>query len=165
MTRRDPRLDAFGRLGLDRCRPPNRVRRLGPLTVAITVLLAGCAAKPTFVLDSDVPAPEGASGRATSGIERRGTELVGVRTVFADEVRDPSATLDGLRTRFIAGGWTVETSGATGSTATAIFRDGDRRCRVHVVRNDLDPAMSRIAYRLDTVGTDDEDAGSAAADG
>lgn len=125
--------------------------RLGGVAVAAMLLVAGCGAKPSFVLDSDVPAPDGASGRATSGIDRRGAELIGVRTVFADEVRDPVATLDGLRSRFVAGGWTVESRGATGSTATAVFRKGDRRCRVRVIRNDLDPAMSRIAYRLDTV--------------
>lgn len=126
------------------------------------LLLGGCASEPSFVLDSDLPAPDDASGRATSGIERRGSELVGVRTVFADEVRDPEATLETLRRRFVAGGWTVESSGATGSTSTAIFRKADRRCRVRIVRNDLDPGMSRIAYLLDTVPTD---AASSDADG
>jgi hypothetical protein len=115
------------------------------------LLAAGCGPKPAFVLDSDIPAPQDASGRATSGIERRGAELIGVETVFADEIVDPQAALATLRGRFVAGGWTVETIGATGSTATAIFVKDDRRCRVRVVRNDLDPAMSRIAYRLDTV--------------
>ena len=121
-----------------------------------TLTLLGCGPEPAFVLDSDVPAPQDASGRATSGIERRGPVLVGVDTVFADEVDDPAATLRTLRARFVAGGWRVATDGATGSTATAVFRKGDRRCRVRVVRNDLDPAMSRIAYRLDTV-TDEAD--------
>jgi hypothetical protein len=139
-----------------RSRLPHRVLRpIGVFTVMTSALiLAGCGPKPSFVLDSDVPAPQDASGRATSGIQRRGDELVGVETVFADDVDDPQAALATLRDRFIAGGWTMATGGATGSTATAVFRKGDRRCRVRVVRNDLDPAMSRIAYRLDTV--DDE---------
>ena len=124
------------------------------LWVVATTLVLGCESKPSFVLDSDVPAPGDASGRATSGIERRGSELIGVRTVFADEVRDPAVTLESLRRRFVAGGWTVESSGATGSTSTAVFRKGDRRCRVRVVRNDLDPGMSRIAYLLDTTEAD-----------
>lgn len=143
-------------------RRPSARRRLSGVAIVAVALVGGCAPKPSFVLDSDIPAPAGASGRATSGIDRRGAELIGVRTVFADEVRDPVATLDGLRNRFVAGGWSVESQGATGSTATAVFRKGDRRCRVRVVRNDLDPAMSRIAYRLDTV---DADAASPDADG
>jgi hypothetical protein len=128
--------------------PIHPARTLGWIAI---LLVAGCGPKPAFVLDSDVPAPQDASGRATSGIKRRGTELIGVETVFADEVVDPQASLATLQRRFVTGGWTVETDGATGSTATAVFRKGDRRCRVRVVRNDLDPAMSRIAYRLDTV--------------
>ncbi len=119
-----------------------------------TTLVLGCESKPSFVLDSDLPAPGDASGRVTSGIERRGSELIGVRTVFAEEVRDPTVALDSLRRRFVEGGWTVESSGATGSTSTAVFRKGDRRCRVRVVRNDLDPGMSRIAYLLDTIEAD-----------
>jgi hypothetical protein len=128
--------------------PIRPARTLGWIAI---LLIAGCGPKPAFVLDSDVPAPQDASGRATSGIQRRGSELIGVETVFADDVVDPQAALATLRGRFITGGWTVEADGATGSTATAVFRKGDRRCRVRVVRNDLDPAMSRIAYRLDTV--------------
>ena len=137
---------------MTRPKPQHRVhpvRRALALIAAATV--CGCGPKPAFVLDSDVPAPQDASGRATGGIKRRGAELVGVETVFADEIVDPQASLATLQARFVAGGWTVETVGATGSTATAVFAKGDRRCRVRVVRNDLDPAMSRIAYRLDTV--------------
>lgn len=119
--------------------------------LAAHAMLSGCGPEPAFVLDSDVPAPQDASGRATTGISRRGAELIGVETVFADAVEDPQASLDLLRTRFLAGGWSIDTAGATGSTATAVFRKDDRRCRVRVVRNDLDPAMSRIAYRLDTI--------------
>ena len=100
---------------------------LAAVCTLATTLVLGCESKPSFVLDSDLPAPGDASGRVTSGIERRGSELIGVRTVFAEEVRDPAATLESLRRRFVAGGWTVESSGATGSTSTAIFRKGDRR--------------------------------------
>jgi hypothetical protein len=131
--------------------PIRSARTLGWL---VLVLATGCESKPSFVLDSDVPAPQDASGRATTGIKRRGAELIGVETVFAETVDDPQVTLDTLRARFVVGGWTVETAGATGSTATAVFRKADRRCRVRVVRNDLDPAMSRIAYRLDTVAAE-----------
>ncbi len=140
-------------------------RRCRPLVTMLAVAIVGgciggCGPEPTFVLDSDVPAPQGASGRATSGIQRRGAELIGVETVFADDVNDPQAALATLSRRFLAGGWTIETEEATGSTATAVFRQGDRRCRVRVVRNDLDPAMSRIAYRLDTVIESGDESGS-----
>jgi hypothetical protein len=128
-----------------------RLRIRGGLALFLTAVVCGCGPEPAFVLDSDVPAPQDASGRATGGIKRRGSELVGVETVFADEVTDPQSALEVLRGRFVASGWSVEHAGATGSTATAVFMKGDRRCRVRVVRNDLDPAMSRIAYRLDTV--------------
>lgn len=123
-------------------------------TVLATALLGACGGKQEFLLDSDVPIPADSAGRATSGIERRDGVLTGVDTVFVIEVDDPQARLDALATRFSASGWSNESRGSSASTASIVFANDDRRCRVRIVRNELDPAMSRIAYRVWTV--DDE---------
>ena len=111
------------------------------------------------------PGPVRRGRRATSGIERRDGVLVGVDSVFGSKVDDPVGTIDALVPRFTAVGWVVERRGSTDSTATVVFAKGDRRCRVRVVRNELDPAMSRIAYRLDQVRPDETASPAGAADG
>jgi len=117
----------------------------------LLLVLAGCGSTPQYVLGSDIPAPSEVSGKATSGIERRDGVLVGFETVFSHQVDDPSTTADRLVREFARTGWSVERRGATPSTATIVFRKSDRRCRVHIVRNEVDPAMGRIGYVLDLI--------------
>lgn len=119
--------------------------------IGVLVAFAGCASKLQYVLNSDIPAPSEVSGQATTGIERREGVLIGLETVFSEKVDDPSKTSDRLIREFAKTGWAVERRGATPSTSTVVFRKGDRRCRVHVVRNEVDPAMGRIGYALDVV--------------
>ena len=59
--------------------------------------------------------------------------------------------IDVLAARFRTSGWTIESRSSTASTATAIFMKVDRRCRVRILRNELDPSMSRVAYNIWTV--------------
>lgn len=117
----------------------------------LILALVGCGSTPQYLLGSDIPAPSDVSGRATTGIERREGVLVGLETVFSDKVDDPSTTADRLIREFEKTGWSVERRGGTPSTTTVVFRKADRRCRVHVVRNEVDPAMGRIGYVLDLV--------------
>ncbi|RPG16445.1 MAG: hypothetical protein CBB69_008425 [Phycisphaera sp. TMED9] len=118
----------------------------GPL--AGIVLLAGCATEDAFVLDSDLPVPSDTVARVTTDVERDGGRLVRVNTVFAGTVDDPTRRLESIETRFKTGGWVSQGTTATGSTAVCFFTKNGRSCQVRVVRNELDPAMSRIAYRL-----------------
>ena len=131
-----------GRIRFHRCTAP---------AVGLLFILAGCGSTPQYVLGSDIPAPSGVSGKATTGIERRDGILVGLETVFSDKVNDPSITADRLVREFARTGWSVERRGATPSTATVVFRKSDRRCRVHIVRNEVDPSMGRIGYVLDLI--------------
>lgn len=132
-------------------------RRLGPLLGVVLLAIAlsgGCSSKESFLLDSDVPIPNDSSGRATFGIKRTDGLLTGVDTVFATTIDDPGGSIDSLAGRFKLSGWQLESKGQTFSTATAVFAKTDRRCRVRVVRNELDPDMSRIAYNVWTVTAD-----------
>ncbi|MDG1360341.1 MAG: hypothetical protein P8P71_07860 [Phycisphaerales bacterium] len=124
---------------------PRRPRLLASLILA---MVAGCASEPRFLLDSDVPAPEDALARATSDVARKSGELVRVNSVFATEVDDPSGRLEELEKAFITSGWASSGITATGSTAVCFYTKSGRRCQVRVVRNELDPAMSRISYHL-----------------
>jgi hypothetical protein len=125
-----------------RSRPPALLASL------ILAMVAGCSSESRFLLDSDVPAPDEALARATSNVERESGELVRVKSVFATKVDDPSRRLDGLEKAFTSNGWVSTGITATGSTAVCFFTKSGRRCQVRVVRNQLDPAMSRISYDL-----------------
>ena len=129
--------------------PPLRssVRTLAGFAL-LGVILVGCGSKEAFVLDSDVPIPSDTVGRVTTDVKRDGGLLVRVNTVFAGAVDDPTLRLETLETRFKNGGWVSLGPTATGSTAVCFFTKTGRSCQVRVVRNELDPAMSRIAYRL-----------------
>lgn len=122
-----------------------RSRLLASLALA---LVAGCSSESRFLLDSDVPAPSDALARATSDVERKSGQLVRVKSVFATKVDDPSSRLGGLERAFTSNGWASTGVTATGSTAVCFFTKSGRRCQVRVVRNELDPAMSRISYHL-----------------
>ena len=139
------------RMNRDQDRPPGP--RLGAVLLAIA-LGGGCTSKESFLLDSDVPIPSDSSGQATFGIKRSDGLLTGVDTVFAMTIDNPGGSIDTLAARFNTSGWQLESSGQTFSTATAVFAKTNRRCRVRVVRNELDPDMSRIAYNVWTVGGD-----------
>lgn len=124
----------------------------------------GCGSEKTFLLDSDIPIPPDSAGRATTGIERRNGVLVNVDTVFSEKVDDPTTTLRFLERRFAETGWSIDRRGSTGSTAVVYFVKDDRSCSVRVIRNELDPAMGRVAYRL-RLRDDAESAGSRKDDG
>ena len=137
----------------------DRDRGLGPgfsVVLLAMVLIGGCGTKEAFLLDSDIPIPNDSSGRATSGIERADGILTGVDTVFATNIADPGGRIDALAARFKVSGWEIESRGGTYSTATVVFAKTNRRCRVRIVRNELDPDMSRIAYNVWTVAGDAE---------
>lgn len=138
-------------------RTRDRARRIAPrlgVAMLLIALSGGCSSKEAFLLDSDIPIPEDSSGRATFGIKRADGLLTGVDTVFATTIDDPGATVDALAVRFENSGWSLDSRGQTFSTATVVFAMGDRRCRVRVVRNELDPDMSRIAYNVWTVAAE-----------
>lgn len=145
---------------------PSSLRALPALGLAgllSSLATTGCGSEPTFLLDSDIPIPPDSAGRATTGIERRDGVLVNVDTVFSEKVDDPETTVRFLEGRFAETGWSVDRRGNTGSTAVVYFVKGDRSCSVRVIRNELDPAMGRVAYRLrlreveDTAGSRSDD--------
>jgi hypothetical protein len=127
---------------------------IGLLAIVLTV---SCSSKPAFLLDSDLPSPAGMSNRETSGIDRKQDLLVGINSVFAGWVIDASASLDTLKLRFSRSGWSVSRSSGNTVLATGIFVKGGRSCRVRVMKNQLDPAMSRISYLVyETAASDKE---------
>ena len=109
-------------------------------------LLLSCSVKQDFLLDSDVPAPSGMSNRETSGITRKQDLLIGIDSVFSGWVVDANASLDALKVRFSRNGWTLSQASGNTVLATGIFEKTGRRCRVRVMKNELDPAMSRMSY-------------------
>ena len=128
------------------------------------MLLVSCTSKQEFLLDSDVPAPAGMDNRETSGISRKQDLLIGIDSVFAGRVIDARASLDALKVRFTQNGWVLDRSSGNTVLATGVFEKTDRRCRVRVLKNELDPAMSRISYLVSEITASDKE-GSRSDDG
>ena len=115
-------------------------------TMVIGMVLVGCSSTPSYLLDSDIPAPSGFEGRSLSGVKRANDLVVGAQSIYAGAVIDAESSLAEVEKRFHASGWQVERSSGDQVVATAIFAKEDRRCRVRVTKNELDPEMSRISY-------------------
>ncbi len=128
----------------------NRIRphRIPLVASMILTMLVGCSTEQRFLLDSDLPVPEDSVARVTSDVERKAGELVRVNSVFATTVDDPSRRLEGIERVFVFNGWRSSGTTATQSTAACVFTKPGRRCQVRVVRNEIDPDMSRISYHL-----------------
>ena len=108
--------------------------------------MGGCSSQPRYLLDTDIPTPSGFEGRSLSGVKRSGNVLVSAQSIYAGTVIDAESQLIAVKNRFTDNGWTVERSSGDQVVATGIFARNDRRCRVRVMKNELDPEMSSISY-------------------
>jgi hypothetical protein len=116
------------------------------------VVLGACSAPPTHILDSDVPTPPGLEGRLLENLKRDDGRLVEAHAMFVGHVANAEAALSEAATRFFAEGWTMESSEGDEIMADGLFLKDDRSVRVRVIKNELDPAMSRMSYVLVDTG-------------
>ena len=125
---------------------PNLLLPLLVLALLLGQMINGCASEPRFLLDSDIPTPTGFQGRSLSGVKRSDGLVVAAQSIYAGTIVDAQKELNAIERRFTQSGWDVAQSSGDQIVATAIFSRNDRRCRVRVMKNELNPEMSRISY-------------------
>jgi len=123
--------------------PGVMIVRLLLATATLAFLLVACSAKPSVILDTDIPAPPGLESVFARGLERRGDELVAGRFVFHGRVDDAPALLERTLAQFRARGWTLSSRRTGAASCMAVVVKGDRQATISVVANQIDPPMSK----------------------
>ena len=134
------------------------------LLALVVAWLPGCGSGPQVVLDSDIPTAPDMSQRLGFDIKRRGPDLVGGVFIFVGPILDMEPTIRKVVGRFQGQGWSViqDTWGFPRSVLR--FGKGDRRVRVILDADQLEPAMSRAQYMVSVVAPGDPDSPSDAVD-
>ena len=118
------------------------------LVVALIGALSGCSSATKFILDSDVPTPEHLDGRLLNGLKREDGRLVGAHAIYVGNIANAQASLARVEMQFTKAGWVLERAAGDEIKADGFFLKDTRSCRVRVLKNELDPAMSRMSYEL-----------------
>ena len=128
--------------------------------------LLGCGSTATRILDSDVPQMPDMEQRLGFDIKRRGGELVGGVFIFIGPLLDMEGSMTVLSSRFRDQGWTVVGRSAGFPRSSLLFARDDRRVRVIIDADQLEPSMSRAQYvvSLEEDGSSDVDAPDADAE-
>lgn len=134
------------------------------LLALVVAWLPGCSSGPQVVLDSDIPTVPDMSQRLGFDIKRRGPDLVGGVFIFIGPILDMEPMIKKVVGRFRNQGWSViqDTWGFPRSVLR--FGKGDRRVRVILDADQLEPAMSRAQYMVSMVASRDPEPGSEAGD-
>lgn len=111
-------------------------------------VIGGCAGTPEFVLDSDIPTPTALDGVLLNQLKRDDGQLVGASAIYVGMIANAEASLADLETQFVGSGWMLESAHGNDVQAVGVFTKGARLCRVRVLKNELNPAMSRMNYTL-----------------
>jgi hypothetical protein len=115
---------------------------------ALIGVIGGCGGTPEFILDSDIPTPTALDSVLVNQLKRDDGLLVGASAIYVGKIANAEATLADLEQQFADSGWTLETASGDDVQAVGVFTKDARSCRVRVLKNELNPAMSRMNYTL-----------------
>lgn len=138
--------------------PRVTIVRLLLATASLAILLVACSAKPSVILDTDIPAPPGLESVFARGLERRGDELIAGRFVFHGRVNDARSLLERTLAQFRARGWTLTSRRTGDASCLAVVVKGDRQATISIVANQIDPPMSKAQIDVSLVGPRPADA-------
>ncbi|MEE2681158.1 MAG: hypothetical protein VX641_02175 [Planctomycetota bacterium] len=120
----------------------------------------GCSSQPQVVLDSDIPTVPDMSQRLGFDIKRQGPFLVGGQFVFIGSILDMESTIQRLVGRFKNRGWMVAQDTWGFPRSVLLFEKYDRRVRVVLDADQLEPAMSRAQYTVSIIRADQNESSS-----
>ena len=112
----------------------------------------GCSSTPKTILESDVPNVRGMEPIVTRDIVRRGDEIVGINVIYRGDVIDCQVNARDTISAFDDQGWSLISEQARGTTTVLNFGKEQRRVRVDIAENQIDPMMSPAILRLSLVG-------------
>ena len=134
--------------------PSHMTRSSFPFILAVLTLLsvalfgAGCSTQPDVVLASDIPTVPDMEQRLGYDIKRRQGELVGGRFIFVGPILEMDEMIKSIDSRFTGYGWSTERSTWLFPRSELVFAKEDRRVRVILDADQLEPAMSRAVYQV-----------------
>ena len=121
------------------------------LLLPMSVLIPGCSSQPQVILNSDIPTAPDMSQRLGLDIKRRGPMLVGGEFVFVGTILKMESSVQRLVGRFKDRGWSVTQDSWGFPRSVLVFEKYDRRVRVVLDADQLEPAMSRAQYSVSII--------------
>lgn len=134
--------------------------RIGSLLPILGLLLfcqalaPGCSSQPQVILDSDIPTVPEMTQRLGFDIKRQGPMLVGGQFVFMGPILKMEDCIQALVGRFKGRGWLVAQDTWGFPRSVLVFEKYDRRVRVVLDADQLEPAMSRAQYTVSIIPAD-----------
>ncbi len=123
-----------------------------PTWVAACMCTVGCGGPPKTILESDVPNVVGMEPIVTRDIVRREGEMVGVHVIYRGDVVDCQVIARETRAAFDDQGWWFMNEQARGTTTVLTFGKEQRRVRIEIAENQIDPMMSPATLQLSLAG-------------
>ncbi len=134
------------------------MRPSAPIIASRIVLLlvlatgSGCSSTPTNILDSDVPNVAGMDPIVTRDIVHSEGQLVGVSVIYRGDVVDCQENARETKSAYEAQGWWLIDEQARGTTTVLTFGKEQRRARIDISENQIDPMMSPALLRVSLIG-------------
>ncbi|MSR70222.1 MAG: hypothetical protein EXS17_07750 [Phycisphaerales bacterium] len=113
---------------------------------------SGCSSAPANILDSDIPNVAGMNPIVTRDIVRRDGQIVGVNIIYRGDVIDCQINARDTKRAFDDQGWWFIDEQARGTTTVLNFGKEQRRARIDIAENQIDPMMSPAILRVSLVG-------------
>lgn len=114
------------------------------------LVLGGCSADNTMVLDSDIPNVSGFDALVTRDVTRTAGVMSSVEVIYRGDVTDTETNITETRQIFLDHGWTVVSEQARGETTILNFAKAPRWATVQIALNQIDPMMSPALLRVGT---------------
>jgi hypothetical protein len=129
------------------------LRAAAALAVCLAaVATGGCKSEPDTILLTDLPQVPGMTARDTDGLRQQGERVVAGQFAYKGPLPDLAARVAEVKARFELQGWRMLSEAVTGSTAVIEFTKDERRARVELIRNGVQPKMSTAVLRVEVPG-------------
>ena len=127
-------------------------RCLRAAAAAALAAVAGCAAEPDTVLQTDLPQVPGMVARDTTGLKQREGEVIGGQFAYKGPIPEMAARVEEVKGKFSLYGWRLASESMSGTRALLEFEKGGRRASVELIRNGVQPKMSTAVLRVQAPG-------------
>lgn len=117
-----------------------------------TALESGCSTAPANILESDIPNVAGMDVIVTRDIVRSEGQIVGVNVIYRGDVIDCQTIATETKSAYDEQGWWLLDEQARGTTTVLNFGKDQRRARIEIAENQIDPMMSPAILRVSLVG-------------
>lgn len=109
---------------------------------------SGCATRTTGAFGTDVPQVPGLETCQSGAIQESGGIMLSGRCLYTGRIESVDDLADETSQAFAASGWNQTLRSVDGGRADLRFAKGIRTADVRLLRNPIDPAMSRASVAV-----------------